>query len=95
MAVGNTVTTNPIFCDTAGLLITGPGSIKSIQFSHTSGDNSLLLVDDIVTNTGRILIKLETTDENATIVVVFPHPLRFDKGLYCATIDAGAAIIQV
>ncbi len=91
----NTLTTDPIICNATGLLKTGPGVVKSIQFIiATDSDSTLLLTDSIAASGTKKLIQLETTAEQHTVIFTPTTPIHFTNGLYCETIDAGEALIQ-
>ena len=96
--MANLITVNPITCDTTGVLVTGPGLLKSVQFTNTgvANDFTLILVDGADTaDTTRKLVQLEITTGRHTIVFCPCSPIPFHKNLVCSTIDGGEALIQV
>jgi hypothetical protein len=95
--MSNTTATNPIICNATGSLLTGPGFIKSIQFTNTGAGASLtlLLTDSAIASGTKKVIQIELTAERPCIPMVFNPSLRFTEGLYCETIDGGEVLIQV
>jgi len=92
----NILVTNPIVCNATGLLLSGSGRIKSITFSVvTDSDSGIVLTDSTVASGTKQLVHLETTAEQHTVIYAPAEGIPFVNGLYCETIDAGEALIQI
>ena len=83
--MANATKTNPIYVDTAGVLFTGPGTIKAIYVTWTTNADDLLLSDAA----GNIVFQAKAgtiaTAGNSTQLTV-PGGIKCN-GLTCTTID--------
>jgi hypothetical protein len=90
--MANSVKTNPIYVDTAGVLFTGPGTIKAIYVTWISNDDDFLLSDAA----GNIIFQAKASSAIATAgnssQLTVPGGIKVN-GLTCTTIDGTSEAI--
>ena len=88
--MANSVKTNPLVLDTAGVALTGPVNIKAIRVVYGADADDVLLKD---AGGNSIFVGKATTIATAgnTDGVTVPGGIKFD-GLTATTIDSGSVV---
>ena len=86
--MANSVTTNPITIDTAGVISTGALTIRAIHVSFTAAAQTVLLSDA----NGNIVFKAISTADNITESLTVPGGIKIPS-LTATTVTAGAVCI--
>lgn len=89
--MANSVTTNPITIDTAGVISTEPVTIKAIQVRFTAATNVVLLSDA----DGALVYESVATAEKLTDCLTVPGGIKLTKGLTATTIDGASTVVYL
>jgi len=89
--MANSVVTNPITIDTAGVISTEPVTIKAIQVRMTAATNTVLLSDA----DGAPVYSTVATAEQLTDGITVPGGIKLTKGLTATTVDGASTIIYL
>jgi hypothetical protein len=87
--MANSVGTNPLVLDTAGVALTGPVTIRAVVFTAATGEGLLLSDAD-----GNAVLGLEASTGDLSPSLTVPGGIKVD-GLTVTTIDGGAAYVYL
>lgn len=87
--MANSVTTNPLVLDSAGVALTGPVTIKAVVFTAANGEG--LLLSDA---SGNAVVGLEASTGDLSPSVTIPGGIK-NNGLTVTTIDGGVAYVYL